>query len=564
MNDQTVHDDALKAAQQASFLHPGDSSAAMELEAWNAELIHENALAAAQLEHQRVRDSALRVIELHTLRVEREILRRQAKEEETRLRIAQEKAQEAEKVRIAQEKARLAEEQARKAEEDAKKAAAATPPPPPPSPPKATSPVSAPQPPRQVDQEKALVAPAVGPNHSESAAQRSQTSTSASQLTTSPEHSSTFRQNAQLAHHIQQQQQQQQPPPATSFQSLAGSKDSPATTKSTTAQTKSTFPIEEYARIHKTLKDLRRGIARMGAQNNDFKKKVGEMRREIRKSVGQLREGKGANTQPNQKIFKMLDQALALPTPPIDPRAFMLANPQPKEGAIHNGDTLPSLFIYLLNIYAKAVVSQFVEEAGVSPKAAEPIGMNASMIFSRLSYCWRGQSLIDILIAKIRVACPVLFGIRGNEKTEEGRARLGWRRDEGGNWMPEQVHNTRMTGIGAGYAAIALRDFSKSVCTNPYPPTRYWMSMSLIVSTPPEEASSTQYTVLKAMIENYEEKFLKFYGSSARAALRVALVDWPAKAVMTTASVGALRVLADKLQRDYGMDLTNIDLSLIV
>ncbi|KAH8821864.1 GLE1-like protein [Xylogone sp. PMI_703] len=519
----------------------------MEFEAWNAELIHENALAAAQLEHQKIRESALRVIELHRLRVEREFLRRQAKEEETRLRIAQEKAQEAERIRIAQEQARIAEEQARKAAEEAKKAATPPPPPPPPSPPKPASPVTAPQPPHQVNGGKALATPPA-PKPSTPAAHAPPFSPLAPE--TAP------RQNGQAVPSTQQQL------PTTSLQSSAGPKVSSIAT-TTRKQVKSVFPIDEYAQIHKNLKQLRRGIATMSAQNNDFKKKVGEMRREIRKSVGQLRDGKGANTKPNQKIFEMLDQALVLPTPAIDPRSYTIARPEPVEGATQNGDTLPSLFIYLLNIYAKAIVSQFVEEAGVSPKAAEPIGMNASMIFSRQPYCWRGKSLIDILIAKIRASCPVLFGIRGNEKTEEGRARLGWKK-EGGNWVPEQVHNTRMTGIGAGYAAISLRDYSKSVCANPYPPTRYWTSMSLIVATPPEEAASTQYTVLKAMIENYEEKFLRFYGSSARAALRIALVDWPGRAVQTSAAVGALRVLADKLQRDYGLDLTNVDRSLIV
>jgi nucleoporin GLE1 len=256
-----------------------------------------------------------------------------------------------------------------------------------------------------------------------------------------------------------------------------------------------------------------------------------------------------------RKLVDTLKEALTIPSPPIDPSIFMLATPVPIEGVQNNGNTLPILFIFLLNIFSKAVLSQFIDEAGVSPKTADPIGVIAVSIFAQADLCWRGVSLIDILICKMRVVCPVLFGIRGNEKTEEGRERLGWWKGERGEWVSDQIHNTRMTGLGAGYAAISLRDFSKSSNTNPYPPTKYWQSMASIVNTPPEDTSSTQYVVLKAMIENYEQRFMSFYGSAARAALQVALVDFPGRAKENTVAVTSLKVLGDKLRRDVGLRL---------
>jgi nucleoporin GLE1 len=249
------------------------------------------------------------------------------------------------------------------------------------------------------------------------------------------------------------------------------------------------------------------------------------------------------------------DSLRTTPSPPFDPRLVVLSTPAPVEEALNNSDTLPVLFIYLLNIFSKALVSQFIDEAGVAPKAADPIGVVAVSVFAQAELCWRGKSFIDILICKIRVVCPVLFGVRGSERTEEGRARLGWRRDDGGGWVHDQVHNTRMTGLGAGYAAISLRDFSKSSNKNPYPPTMYWQSMASIVNTPPGEASSTQYIVLKAMIDNYEKRFMGFYGSAARAALQVALVDFPGRALEDTVAVSALKVLGDRLRRDFGLRL---------
>lgn len=233
----------------------------------------------------------------------------------------------------------------------------------------------------------------------------------------------------------------------------------------------------------------------------------------------------------------------------------MVSVPQPKEGALHNGETLPSLFIYLLNIFSKNIIRQWVAEAGEHSKAADPIGVVAVSTFANNQFLWRGQSLIDILIAKIRIVCPVVFGFRGSEKTVEGRNRIGWWKSDGQD-VSEQDHFMRMNGIAAGYASISLRNFSKTtVMKHPWPPVHYWQAMASIVDTPAAEACSTQYLVLKGMLDTYEDKFLAFYGSAGLAALRIALVDFPAKADADNIGAKALKVLADKLIRDQGLRL---------
>lgn len=50
-----------------------------------------------------------------------------------------------------------------------------------------------------------------------------------------------------------------------------------------------------YLGIHQQLKELRRGMASQAKQNPRLKTAMGEMRREIKKCVGQLREKKGTN-----------------------------------------------------------------------------------------------------------------------------------------------------------------------------------------------------------------------------------------------------------------------------
>ena len=243
-----------------------------------------------------------------------------------------------------------------------------------------------------------------------------------------------------------------------------------------------------------------------------------------------------------------------VPSPPIDVSLFTLKPRSPVEGASNNDATLPSLFVYLINICAKAIINQFINECGANPKAADPIGVFTAHIFSHKDFQWRGQSLIDILMAKFRIVCPVLFGFRGNDKTERGRLALGWKKD-GPSWVTEQTHNDRMTGLGAGYASLSLRDFGKSSKQNPYPPTNYWKALAGIVNSPPGETSNTQYVVLRSMIEGHEQRFLNFYGNAALAALRLALVEFPKKAPDNATAAGSLRALADVLKGEGGLVL---------
>ncbi|KAH8165753.1 hypothetical protein CIB48_g2486 [Xylaria polymorpha] len=315
-------------------------------------------------------------------------------------------------------------------------------------------------------------------------------------------------------------------------------------------------PVDQYVVIHQNLKRLRASLAEQAKTLPLLKVRMGDMRRELRKSLGQIVTEKGGNKKQMATIQALLQESLngSVPSRTVDPSQYVTDHREPIDGALHNDPQLPSLFLYLLNIFAKTIINQFINECGAQPKAADPLGVIAAHIFSNKTYLWRGKTLVDILMAKYRVACPVLFGYRGSESTEQGRIRLGWRRD-GATWTPEQQHIDRMKGLAVGYAAISLRDFSKSPNKNPWPPSKYWASLARIVNTPPTEISNTQCVVLRGMIEIYEERFIYFYGSAAVAALRSALIDFPSKAPARTPGTSGLLVLAQILKRDIGLEL---------
>ncbi|KAL5320051.1 hypothetical protein ACEPPN_013111 [Leptodophora sp. 'Broadleaf-Isolate-01'] len=328
---------------------------------------------------------------------------------------------------------------------------------------------------------------------------------------------------------------------------------------------------DRLVEIHQNLKKLRSFIStqndpisteRVRQRDGSMKEKhvtvktlAGEMRRALTRTMGQLTDIAGSNSKQIVTIRELLEKSLTINSAPMQPQHFMCNPPQgPVDGAQHNGDVMPSLFLYLLNVFTKAIVNQLSSEASTNPKTAEPIGIVAHTIISHPKFLWRGHSFVGIIMAKFRTSLPVVFGVRGSETTEQGRQRLGWRKGDDG-WISDQEHQDRMRGLGAGYAALCLRNYSKSARVNPWPPSHYWNAMGLLICTPPAERSTTQVIVLTALIDGYERKFLEFYGDMARCAMRAAIIDFPRSSSDKTAAIQTLSILGDKIKRDLGITL---------
>ncbi|KAI4267603.1 MAG: hypothetical protein LQ337_008269 [Flavoplaca oasis] len=301
---------------------------------------------------------------------------------------------------------------------------------------------------------------------------------------------------------------------------------------------------QRYLEIHKTMKQLREFMGQQSKQNVKLKTKMGDMRRELRKSVGQLREGRGANIKQNKAIGDTLGEALALFPEPKISLATLVAQPI-------QDVQVPALFVYLLNHFAKAVIAQFIKEAAVSPTIADPIGTATVNVFAKKEHLVNGISLIDILIAKFHRVCPPLFGMYGSERTDQGRERLGWWREyPGGPFVSTQMHQDRMTGLGAGYAAISLRNFETSRMTNSYPPYHYWRAMAGILNVPAGQVTDTHLVLLRALLSNSEARFFHFYGESAKQLMQFAVNEYPKRAPRDSVAATLLSNLGNTWRKD--------------
>ncbi|KAJ5620459.1 GLE1-domain-containing protein [Penicillium lagena] len=311
---------------------------------------------------------------------------------------------------------------------------------------------------------------------------------------------------------------------------------------------------ERYVELHKTLKQVRQWLRNVAKENASAKQAMGDMRRSIKKCVGQLRDGKGTNRQQIAQIKAELEKASSISEPSVDVRKF-IAFPPP-EIANSEDNKAPALLIYGLNIFAKALISALINEASINPGHAEPVGIIAAQIFSMDAFMYKGIHMSDILWAKYRVVCPALWGFTGNENTDAGRRALGWWRDEaGGPFVSDQTHADRMTALGAGYAALSLRNFGKTQRRNPFPNTMFWISLTKILAIPPGEMQETHVTLLGSMLRSSGERILGFFGQFGLLLMRRAIVDLPEVLPNKTMGVNQLKLLRELYQREKNIDL---------
>ena len=336
-------------------------------------------------------------------------------------------------------------------------------------------------------------------------------------------------------------------PPSRPAQTQASQIKSPSRAQSNQGSTLSPQQIasdtalhSRYLAIHQSLKKLRKQVTSSLLANKPLKAQIGDLRRTIKKSLGQLTAGgKGssaANRGPLLSISNALKTSLGIPNQPAVPLGTYLASPAALSSQDVQQAQIPCYFLYLLSIFSKALITQLLDEASASTKLADPLGIIASHVFASQNFLIAGKySMIDVLLAKYHLVCPVLFitppspafaTLSSLEKSQEGRTQLlGWRKDD-----PPQRHYERQTGLGAGFAALSLRNYERSkALSSPLPQLEWWKALARICSLPGNLLTDTHCIVLKSMIEGQEQRILEFFGDAGKVALRSAVVGVPKK-----------------------------------
>ncbi|KAF2735454.1 hypothetical protein EJ04DRAFT_511712 [Polyplosphaeria fusca] len=340
--------------------------------------------------------------------------------------------------------------------------------------------------------------------------------------------------DAAAAERARAQAAQQQPTPAPKAPVPAPQVPAQQLSQATTTLSATSKDAEElhmkYLELHQRIKNFRKKLINDNkSKGNPLKPYIGGTRRDLRIPFGQVTVERKDSKEAINKMRAILNRVRDLGGPTIDIRPYIISQPIPPLSNESEAQ-YPALLLFGLNCFIKTLFKQFDSEAVKEDgKIIQELGLIAASLLADPKYTWKDIALIDLLMAKYHKACPVLFGITANGKTLDGMKRLGWI-DKKADGDADGVQDTlnsfrqRMTGLGSGFAALSLRQFSNRPAI---PMSMYWNAVTSICSHPAHVLANAHYFVLKGLLRDYASKFISMYGVQARAVIRRATLELP-------------------------------------
>ncbi|PPJ59643.1 hypothetical protein CBER1_01163 [Cercospora berteroae] len=274
-----------------------------------------------------------------------------------------------------------------------------------------------------------------------------------------------------------------------------------------------------YLKLHAQCKELRKEVSLIKTSNRQLYDSIRDNARHIKLAVGQLAKNDSIG---NRKRINTIQEhwkwsITCCPSETADLNLYRLQPVDPLQ--------VPKVFLYMVNYTVKIILKQLAYEATVDAEHAEPIGILTATLFSKPEFKPGGHFMSDMLWAKFHKIHAALFGVRFNELTPDGRLALGFKRDV---YTSKTMWHDAVRALSRGYAAITLRDFSRSQNENPFPNRLYWEALSRVLTTPVEERISLHYVTVDGMLDPlFVPRFIKFYGNNALAAMRAAVLEFP-------------------------------------
>ncbi|KAG0677898.1 hypothetical protein C6P42_000692 [Pichia californica] len=275
-----------------------------------------------------------------------------------------------------------------------------------------------------------------------------------------------------------------------------------------------------YLKYTQVIKNIESTVLEPMNQNKDLKKLCGMHRRKINPKFGQLTNSQSQLTRITKEINELVLQT--------------------------KGNGL--VYKWILNFISDAIISQAETEVSVKPNSSIQLAkltLNLLILFDELNY---------YLLAKFYTSCPYLMGYSCSQDTEEGRTRLGWKRDEdNGKWENEVQYNERLSGISTLYSVItklklnsSYIGYNPSSTKHPLPISHSWIFLSRILDVPENQITETHYTIVGAWWDACAFEFLQAYGIQSRKLLKVVVNEWSSLGGKSSAGKVRLKLLGEE------------------
>lgn len=252
---------------------------------------------------------------------------------------------------------------------------------------------------------------------------------------------------------------------------------------------------EEFIKYKNKIQDIKTNIVEKVKSNPDLKKLIMKHKRKINPKFGQLTNSLSQLSRITSELVQMINE------------------------------TKPDAMAYswILNFTAKAIISQSETEVRVKPASSIPLANLA------LNLICEFPELLEFLKARFIKKCPLVIGYTCSIATEEGRLRMGWKRNEDKKWEDEITYDERMAGMMTLYCVITRLPLSQPYFQSkkhPLPMAENWKFIARILNTPLELITNVHFIVVNAWWDSSALQFSQTYGAQGVKILNLVYGTW--------------------------------------
>lgn len=252
-----------------------------------------------------------------------------------------------------------------------------------------------------------------------------------------------------------------------------------------------TVPSEverEFLSYKKDISDIKLNVVQPVSENKDLKKALGALKRKLNPKFGQL----SSSFRQLELIFSELSSLV--------------------EQAKATGELG---YKWILNFIAKAIVDQCETEVTVKPAASLPLARLAYRIlqtYSEFEY---------FLLARLVKKCPYIIGYTCAIDTEEGRFRMGWRKQDG-KWLDEVKYEERVAGICTMWSVMCR--LPEQAFVN-FSITASWKFLARIANTNLALLINAHFSCLSNWWDASALEFSQMYGKQAAKLMKLVSLE---------------------------------------
>ncbi|KAI5955433.1 hypothetical protein CANMA_004613 [Candida margitis] len=236
---------------------------------------------------------------------------------------------------------------------------------------------------------------------------------------------------------------------------------------------------KQFLKYKQDIQDIKMQIVAPLDANRDLKKQVNQYKRKINPKFGQL-----SNSMSHTNTVSMEVYNLVLPT-----------------------QSNQLVYKWILNFIAKAIIDQAETEVIVRPFAARPLAALAYFLLEKF------PEFEYFLTARFIKKCPYILGYTCNIDSEEGRKRMGWKRNQDNKWEDDVKYDERVGGICTVWSVMTHHSNAQ---IGIYSHTSSWQFVARTLNTDLNLIRNTHFELLANWWEATGGEFANVYGNQSK------------------------------------------------